>query len=137
MTTARAARIRSVVPPAVVAGSAILTCAVVLTGAPTPVRAVVVASFALFVPGGAVVPLLAVSDVAAQLMLCLAVSLSLDLAVGCALVYAGAWSPPTGILVLAALALAGAGHQARRARNRNRSANAPRPAPAPSEERPA
>jgi len=123
----------SVVPPALVAGAAILACAVMLAGAPTPIRAVVVACFGLFVPGGAVVPLLGLSDLAAQLTLCLAVSLSLDLAVACALVYAGAWSPPAGIVILAAFALAGAGHQARRAHTRGRPSEVP-PAAAPSEE---
>ena len=101
--------------PAVVAASAVLACVVVLTDAPTALRAVVVAWFALAGPGGAVVPLLGLSDRAAELMLCLAVSLALDLGVACALVYAKAWSPAAGIVVLAAFALAVAGHRAARA----------------------
>jgi competence ComEA-like helix-hairpin-helix protein len=104
-----------VLSPAAVAASAILACAVVLTDAPTAVRAVVVAWFTLAGPGGAIVPLLGLSDRVAELMLCLAVSLALDLGVACGLAYAGAWSPSAAIVVLAAFALAGAWHRASRA----------------------
>jgi hypothetical protein len=104
-----------VLSPAIVAASAVLACVVVLTDAPTALRAVVVAWFTLAGPGGAVVPLLGLSDRMAQIMLCLAVSLALDLGVACALVYAGAWSPAAGIVVLAAFTLAVAGHRAARA----------------------
>jgi hypothetical protein len=109
-----------VLSPAVVAASAVLACVVVLTDAPTAPRAVIVTWFALAGPGGAVVPLLGLSDRMAELMLCLAVSLALDLGVACALVYAGAWSPAAGIVVLAAFALAAAGHRAARADSSNR-----------------
>ena len=123
------------VVPAVVGASSILACAVVLTDAPTPLRAVVVAWFALVIPGAAVVPMLALSDRVAELMLCVAVSLALDLGVACALLYAKAWSPSGGIVVLAAFALAGAGHQAGRAATRTPRDGASPPAAAVAEER--
>jgi hypothetical protein len=121
--------------PAVIAGSSILACAVVLANAPTPLRAVVVAWFTFLIPGGAIVPLLGLRDRVAQLTLCLAVSLALDLGVACALVYAEAWSPASGILVLAAFALVGAGHQALRAASADRRDGVSRRAVAASEER--
>jgi hypothetical protein len=118
----------------VVAASAILACAVVLTDAPTTVRAVLVGWFTLAGPGGAVVPLLGLSDRVAELMLCLAVSLSLDLGVACVLLYAGAWSPAAGIVILAAFTLAGAGHRAGRGDMGARRGGAPRRAAAAAEE---
>jgi hypothetical protein len=123
-----------VLSPPVVAASAILACAVVLTDAPTAVRAVVVAWFTLVGPGGAVVPLLGLSDRTAELMLCLAVSLSLDLGVACGLLYAGAWSPAAGIVVLAAFTLAVAGHRAGHAYMDDQDSGTPRRAAAAAEE---
>jgi hypothetical protein len=123
------------VVPVVVAGSSILACAVVLTDAQTPLRVVVVAWFTLVIPGAAVVPMLGLSDRVAELMLCVAVSLALDLGIACALLYAQAWSPSGGIVVLAAFALAGAGHQAGRAATRTAPDGASPPAAAVSEER--
>jgi hypothetical protein len=99
--------------PTVVAASAFLAAAVVVADASTPLRAAVVAWFAFVIPGGAFVPLLHMRDRLGELMLYVAVSLALDLGTACALLYAGAWSPTGGVLLLAALALAGAGLQAR------------------------
>jgi hypothetical protein len=123
------------VVPAVVAASSILACAVVLADAPTPLRALVVAWFTLVIPGGAVVPMLGLSDRVAELMLCLAVSLALDLGVASALLYAQAWSPAGGIVVLAAFALAGAGYQAGRLDTATRRDGVSSPAAAGPEER--
>jgi hypothetical protein len=100
--------------PAVVAASAVLAVVVVLLGAWQPVRAGVVAWFALAIPGGALVPLLRLRDVVAEVTLAIALSLALDVVVACTMLYSGVWSPPAGIVVLATVALAAAGLQARR-----------------------
>lgn len=99
--------------PAAMSSWAILTAAVVLLDAWMPVRAAVVGSFALVVPGGALVPLLGLRDRVAELTLAIALSLALDLVVACAMLYAGAWSPSAGVVVLVVVALAGAGLQVR------------------------
>jgi competence ComEA-like helix-hairpin-helix protein len=100
--------------PAVVAASAVLAVVVVLLGAWQPARAGVVAWFALAIPGGALVPLLRLRDVVAEVTLAIALSLALDVVVACTMLYSGVWSPPAGIVVLATVALAAAGLQARR-----------------------
>jgi comEA protein len=100
--------------PAVVAASAVLAVVVVLLGAWEPARAGVVAWFALAIPGGALIPLLRLRDVIAEVTLAIALSLGLDVVVACTMLYSGVWSPPAGIVVLAIVALAGAVLQARR-----------------------
>ena len=97
----------------VVAGFAVAAAAAALAGAPAPVRAPLVLAFLLLGPGMAYVPLLGLGDALAELTLGLAVSLALDLAVAAAMLYTGAWSPRTSLLVLAGIALAGAALQGR------------------------
>jgi competence ComEA-like helix-hairpin-helix protein len=99
--------------PVVVAASAVLAVVVVLLGAWQPVRAGVVAWFALAIPGGALIPLLGLRDGVAEVTLAIALSLAIDVVVACTMLYSGVWSPPAGVVVLAIVALAGAGLQAR------------------------
>jgi hypothetical protein len=97
--------------PALVAGSALAAAAVALIGAPEAIRAPLVLVFLLLGPGMAFVPLLGLGDPVAQLTVALGVSVALDLCVAMAMLYAGAWSPPVTLVVLAAIALAGAAIQ--------------------------
>jgi hypothetical protein len=96
----------------VVAAFAVAAAAAAAAGAPAPLRAPLVLAFLLLGPGMAFVPLLGLGDVLAELTLGVATSLALDLAVAAAMLYAGAWSPRTSLLVLAGVALAGAALQA-------------------------
>jgi hypothetical protein len=68
-------------------------------------RAPVVLAFILIFPGLAVVRLLGIPAAAARLSLAIAVSLALAVLVPAALVYAGAWSPPAALAILAGLAI--------------------------------
>jgi len=97
--------------PALVAGSALAAAAVALAGAPEAVRVPLVIAFLLLGPGMAFVPLLGLGDPVAELTVALGVSVALDLCVAMAMLYAGAWSPPATLVVLAAIALAGAAFQ--------------------------
>ena len=97
----------------VVAAFALAAVAASSAGAPAPVRAPLVLAFLLLGPGMAYVPLLGLGDLLAELTLGLAASLALDLAVAATMLYAGAWSPRTSLLVLAVVALGGVALQAR------------------------
>jgi hypothetical protein len=98
--------------PAVLAASAIAALAVTHAGAGGPLRALVALWFLAVCPGMAVVRLLELPDVLAELVLAIAVSLSLETIVSTTLVYAGGWSPRTSLDVFAGIALAGAAVQA-------------------------
>ena len=98
--------------PAVIATSAIVALAVTYAGAGGPVRALVALWFLAVCPGMALVRLLDLRDVLAELMLAIAVSLSLETIVATTLVYAGGWTPRTSLDVFAAIALVGAAVQA-------------------------
>ena len=62
-------------------------------------------------PGMAFVPLLGLGDPVAELTSPSGISLAVDLAVALAMLYAGAWSPPATLVVVAAIALGGAALQ--------------------------
>ena len=102
----------------VVAAFAVAAATAAAAGAPASLRAPVVLAFLLLGPGMAYVPLLGLGDLLAELTLGLATSLALDLAVAAAMLYAGAWSPRTSLLVLVGVALAGAALQAGIAREK-------------------
>jgi hypothetical protein len=105
---------RGVTPAPIVAAAALAAAAVAFVGAPEPLRAPIVLAFLALGPGMAFVPLLGLRDPVAELTLGLAVSLALDLAVAMTMLYAGAWSPPASLAVLAAIALSGAALQHQR-----------------------
>jgi hypothetical protein len=100
-------------PAPIVAAAALAAAAVAFAGAPEPLRAPIVLAFLALGPGMAFVPLLGLRDPLAELTLGIAVSLALDLAVAATMLYAGAWSPPASLAVLAAIALGGAALQHR------------------------
>jgi len=96
---------------AVVAVAAVAAPALALAGAPSAVRVPVVLLFLLLGPGMAFVPLLDLGDPVAELTVAVGISVAVDLAVALAMLYAGAWSPPATLVVVAALALGGAALQ--------------------------
>jgi hypothetical protein len=75
---------------------------------PSPLRAVVVFGFLLYVPGAALVRLLALRDMTASFILSVAFSLVLDTIVAMVLLYAGMWSYTAAMAVLIAITLVGA-----------------------------
>lgn len=85
-----------------------------------PVQPVLVLWFVLLCPGMAIVGLVRPSSLLFALTLSIAVSCALAVAVAQALLFAGAWSPVSGLIILAALTTIGAGadlradHRARR-----------------------
>ena len=103
--------VRRVPWAAVVAVAAVVAPALALAGAPAAVRLPVVLVFLLLGPGMAFVPLLDLGDPVAELTVAVGISLAVDLAVALAMLYAGAWSPPATLVVLAAFALGGAALQ--------------------------
>jgi hypothetical protein len=109
---------RGMTPAPIVAAAALAAAAVAFAGAPGPLRAPVVLAFLALGPGMAFVPLLGLRDPVAVLTLALGLSLALDLVVAATMLYAGAWSPPASLAVLAAIALGGAALQYCRSRGR-------------------
>lgn len=103
--------VRRVSWAAVVVVAAVAAAGAALAGAPEALRVPLVLGFLLIGPGMAFVPLLDLGDPVAELTVALGVSLALDVAVAMAMLYAGAWSPIAGLLVLAAIALTGAALQ--------------------------
>jgi len=103
--------VRRVPWAAVVAVAAVVAPALALAGAPAAVRLPVVLVFLLLGPGMAFVPLRDLGDPVAELTVAVGISLAVDLAVALAMLYAGAWSPPATLVVLAAFALGGAALQ--------------------------
>lgn len=99
--------------PAVVALSALALLVVVAAGAGAPLRPLIAVWFLLVCPGLALTPLLRLGDLWAELTVVLALSVTLDLLVATAVMYAGAWSPGLIAAVLVAISLAGAALQLR------------------------
>jgi hypothetical protein len=69
------------------------------------IRAALVLPFLLVCPGMALVRLLRIDDGVAELMLAVALSFALNAIVPGTMLYAGAWSPQVGLLVLIAITL--------------------------------
>jgi len=72
----------------------------------TKVRAPVTLTFLFVCPGFALVRLLALPDIVAQLSLAIALSLALDVLIPSILLYAGAWSPSAALYTLVGLTAA-------------------------------
>jgi hypothetical protein len=79
--------------------------------APLVIRVPLVLAFALLGPGAALVPLFGLRDPLGEFTLAVGASLALDVVVACILLYAHAWAPRAGLIILALVALAGAGGQ--------------------------
>lgn len=74
----------------------------------TPLRAVVVLGFLVFCPGMAVSRFLQLKDAAVELILGIALSITLDTIIACLLLYAGKWSPTIVLEFLIVLSVTGA-----------------------------
>ena len=98
--------------PAVIAASAVAAGGLVLGEVTSPTRSIVVAWFLVICPGMAIVRLLPVASGVIVLTLAVALSVALDALVAIPMLYAGAWSPTRGLVVLIALSLLGAALQA-------------------------
>lgn len=83
-----------------------LAIVLVLIDASTVVRGPVVLTFLLLCPGLAIVRLLRISDVAAELSLAVAMSLALTGGVTLIQAYTGNWHPTVALLALAGITLA-------------------------------
>lgn len=82
-----------------------LAIALVLLDVNTVVRAPVVLMFVLLCPGLAIVRLLRIGDIATELSLAVALSLSLAGGVSLIQAYTATWSPTGGLLVIAGITL--------------------------------
>ncbi|WP_107767316.1 hypothetical protein [Nocardioides terrigena] len=96
--------------------SGLAAVAVVLGDMGAPVQPVLVLWFVLVCPGMAFVGLIRPPSLLFALTLSIAVSCALAVMVSQALLFAGAWSPVTGLVVLAGLTVVGAGADLRAAR---------------------
>jgi hypothetical protein len=85
-----------------------------------PVQPVLVCWFVLVCPGMAFVGLIRPPSLLFALTLSIAVSCALAVVVAQALLFAGAWSPVTGLIILAALTTVGAGADLRADRRARR-----------------
>lgn len=99
--------------PIVIAASAMLIAVLDFGGITTPIRPIAALWFLVFCPGIALVRLLRLQDLWAEVGLATAVSLSLDVGVASMLIYTGYWSPNLGLTILICVSLLGAALQVR------------------------
>ena len=94
--------------PPLIGVSTAAAVGVTYAGAAGPLRPLVVLWFLAVCPGMAVVRLLRLRDGVSELVLAVAVSLSLETLVAAIALYGGRWSPELVLDVVAGIALAGA-----------------------------
>lgn len=104
-------------PVLIIASTAAILVAVA-AGLPVPVRGPLALWFCLTSPGLAVLGLLDVEDLLAEIMLGIAMSIALGVLVTLAMVLTHTWSPAAGTTILAIVSLAGASAQLVRHRRR-------------------
>jgi hypothetical protein len=97
--------------PIIITLSAAVVGGFVYGGVTSPIRPIVALWFLVFCPGIALVRLLRLRDVWAEVTLATAVSRALDVGVATMLVYSGYWSPKLGLAILIGLSLLGAALQ--------------------------
>ena len=105
--------------PIIITTSAVVIGVLVFGDVVSPVRPIVALWFLVFCPGIALVRLLRLKDVWAEVALAAAVSLSLDVGVASMLVYSGYWSSKLGLGILIFVCLVGAALQLRDPRVRS------------------
>jgi uncharacterized membrane protein len=105
--------------PAIITASAIVIGVLVFGEVASPIRPIVTVWFLTFCPGIALVRLLRLREVWAEVTLAAAVSLSLDVGVASMLLYSGYWSPKLGLAILISVSLVGAALQLRGVRWRS------------------
>ena len=94
--------------PGVIIASALTVNVVVLGDVQSVIRPFLVFWFLLVCPGMAFVRLLRIRPFTSELTLGLALSIALDTIVAATLLYAGAWSPAAGMVILGCLSVVGA-----------------------------
>jgi hypothetical protein len=97
--------------PAVIAASALGALGVTYAGVGPPLRPLVALWFLAVCPGMALIRLLGLRDPLSEVVLAIAVSLSLETIVASIMIYAGAWSPQRSLDIVVGIALAGAATQ--------------------------
>lgn len=105
------ARVRNLFWPLVIAVSAVSAALLTTFNVNSPIRVAIAFWFMGFCPGMAFVGALRLKGVLTQITFAIALSLALDMLVSEAIVYAGIWSPNTGIILLAGLSFIGIGLQ--------------------------
>jgi hypothetical protein len=120
---------RKALRQAFVPGWALLACLLVLTQAPTGLRAPVVIVFFCFVPGTALVGLFNPDSFGVELSLSVALSVAVSGLTAGVLVYAHLWSPTAVVLIVTAISLVAAlrDFELDRSRARTRPRGRPRP----------
>jgi hypothetical protein len=99
--------------PVIITISALVIGVLVFGDVVSPIRPLVAIWFLVFCPGIALVRLLRLHEVWAEVALAAAVSLSLDVGVASLLLYSGYWSPKLGLAILISVSLLGAALQLR------------------------
>jgi uncharacterized membrane protein len=99
--------------PIIIATSAVVIGVLVFGDVDSPIRPIIALWFLVFCPGIALVRLLRLQEVWAEVTLAAAVSLSLDVGVASMLVYSGYWSPKLGLAILISVSMLGAALQLR------------------------
>ena len=99
--------------PGIIILSAMLIGTVNFLNLHSPVRPLLAIWFLCICPGMALVRLIGLRDRWTEVTLAIAVSLSLDVVLSLALVYAGLWSANLGLAILICVSLAGAVAQLR------------------------
>lgn len=94
--------------PAIIVASAASAGALVATQAHTPLRPLATIWFLFLCPGMALVRLINLRDWVAELMLGIALSVTLTGLVSGTMLYFDAWSPPLSLAILIGISLAGA-----------------------------
>lgn len=94
-----------------VAVGALATAVASFAPAPLAIRVPLVLAFAIVGPGAAIVPLFELRDPLGELTLAIGISLAADVTVGTTLVYAHAWAPQAGLLILVGVTLLAAAGQ--------------------------
>ncbi len=107
MTGVRRARVL----PAVLLASVLVLGLVLVAGGASPLRTLLVVWFLLACPGLALAPLIGLNDAIGTATVAITLSIAIDIIVVGMLLYAGAWSPVAGYLMLAAVTIAGAAGQ--------------------------
>jgi len=93
--------------PGFILVSGVITGVVAFSGILPVLRPILVFGFLLVCPGWAFVRLLPIQDPIQQAILAIALSLAIDTVVAVVLLYSGAWSSSTGLLILIAISIAG------------------------------
>ena len=94
--------------PAIIVASAVAICLAVMCGVLPAVRVMLTLWFLLVCPGMAVIQLLRISDRSSEFALAVACSLGIESLLATTMVYAGLWSPLSGLALLIGISVIGA-----------------------------